>query len=215
MSDAIFLPISFDISGKPVRVVINADIAKQIYELGYLAVEAEHTAAAAKADPPATDGAGGQAAVAALVEGMKASTGTMHGMAIGALAAIRRGKVPGVCDPRHVSSLYDQAQTQIATLRAENEKLTRRIQLFKDECVFVHKERDAKHLAVCDLTRERDRALAELAEAKAHKVVVKLPDYAKPTPGWIGLLPSDQMAWNKAVAHCADAIRAAGVEVAS
>jgi hypothetical protein len=53
-----------------------------------------------RGDPePATaadGGAGEEATVQALVDGMKKNTGTMHGMAIGALAAIRAGKVPGV-----------------------------------------------------------------------------------------------------------------------
>lgn len=72
---------------------------------------------------PAQPSGDDAATVQAIVDGMKANTGTMHGMAIGALAAIRAGKVPGLCDPRHVSGLYDAAQGELAALRAKIKRI--------------------------------------------------------------------------------------------
>lgn len=67
------------------------------------------------------------------------------------VTAIRAGHVPGLCDPRHVSGLYDKAQAEIAALKAKLEATA-----FDD---WQHALRE------CDQLRaERDKALARVAE---------------------------------------------------
>jgi DNA repair exonuclease SbcCD ATPase subunit len=77
---------------------------------------------AGPAVPPADD-----AGVAALVDAWRVWLANNVDMSLEskarcAIYAIRRGDVPGLCDPRHVSGLYDEAQKQIAALRAEVER---------------------------------------------------------------------------------------------
>ena len=157
---------------KSPHVEIPDDVARQIYLRGKCEDERFRLAAAqpAKTQPTPAD-----EAVRALVAGMAANTGTTYTMAIGAMAAIRRGDVPGV----ELGTLRDQIAelggklTEVGnknqSLLAKNCGLqyklkdadtenTRIIKLWDDvrgECENVRVERDRLAAQVEGLTRER------------------------------------------------------------
>jgi len=85
--------------------------------------------ALAKATPPADDSdpcAHGDPTVDAVRNAMRGKM-TLTERAIGAIAAIRRGEVPGLCDPRHVSGLYDAACKTLGESIGERDQLKARI----------------------------------------------------------------------------------------
>ena len=123
--------------------------------------------------PPADDAA----VVQALVDGMKANTGTMHGMAIGALAAIRRGEVPLPDDVPQIAALLTRVRRHAEnatrlekvndTLRAELEAEKSRAQYWMHEALGRDSDGDERDDAVRGLVKERDEARGQLAEAVA------------------------------------------------
>jgi hypothetical protein len=104
--------------------------------------------------PPAYDAA----TVQALVDGMKANTGTMHGMAIGALDKIRRGSIPGISEGDHtLQAKYTCAVNEVVALRSEILDLKRDRELTAS----------ANKKAQSDLACENRRLTDELERAKS------------------------------------------------
>jgi hypothetical protein len=190
---------------------VDGDSTDGIYNLDTKPVDA------GPATPPADDAAA--RVIAKIIEKTKSfghSDFTPEAEDI--LAAIRQGKVPGIETYDHtLRAKYKCAVDEVTHLRAQLAEATAKLESANQAAIRQedgknaalrreHKEEDLRHAA----EKQRDEARAEVAALKGRKVT--LPAIACQVAPHIGI-SANQAAWNRAIEQCADAIRAAGVEV--
>ena len=108
--------------GPPTSLAVSPDQLAAAHADGTLAPPATVDAVAQTTAPVGGDDAAVDALMTITVtcpNGVKTAAVRSYEDADAILAAIRAGKVPGLCDPRHVSGLYAQAQTEIAGFKAQ------------------------------------------------------------------------------------------------